>query len=93
MEWYIYSKKNNDKFTLPCELLVVLSTKSLAILCESSFTEVHLISLNARYKFVLVKKILLVYVTSSTEMSLKRLTNKNLASLTETWKSESFSQG
>ena len=43
MEWYIYSKKNNDKFTLPCELLVVLSTKSLAILCESSFTEVHLI--------------------------------------------------
>ena len=29
------------KVTLPCQLLVVLLTQSLAILCDSSFTEVH----------------------------------------------------
>ena len=38
-------------------------------------------------------KILLMYVTSYTEMSLKRLMNKNLTSYTETGKSKSFSQG
>ena len=42
MGWYIYSK-NIMKVTLPCQLLVVLLTQSLAILCDSSFTEVHLI--------------------------------------------------
>ena len=34
MEWNIYAEKNNES--------VVLLTKSLAILCDSLFTEVHL---------------------------------------------------
>ena len=42
MECYIYSKKKKWKFDFPCQLLVILLTKSLDILCDSSFTEMHL---------------------------------------------------
>ena len=42
MRWHIYSKKIM-KVTFPYQLLVVLLTQALAILCDSSFTEVHLI--------------------------------------------------
>ena len=66
-------------------------TKLLAILRDSSFTEGQLIRLRALQ--IGCYKILVVYVTSCKEMPLKRLTNKNLTSLTETWKSGSFSQG
>ena len=38
----IYSKKY-WKLTFPCQILVVLLTKWLAILCDSSFMEVELI--------------------------------------------------
>ena len=36
---------------------------------------------------------MVVYVTSCKEMPLERLTNKNLTSFTETWKSGSFLKG
>ena len=42
MGWYIYSKKITE-VTVSYQLLVVLLTQSLAIPCDSSFTEVHLI--------------------------------------------------
>ena len=42
MGWYVYSKKIM-KVTFSYQLLVVVLTQSLAILCDSSFTEVHLI--------------------------------------------------
>ena len=45
IECYIYSKKNNEKFTFHCQLLVVLLSKLLSTLRDSSFTEVHLIRL------------------------------------------------
>ena len=60
MGWYIYSKKIM-KVTSPYQLLVVLFRQSLAILCNSSFTEVHLI--RWRYKLVVKKFYLCRYVT------------------------------
>ena len=42
MGWYIYSKKIM-KVTFSYQLLVVLLPQSSAILCDSSFTKVHLI--------------------------------------------------
>ena len=91
IEWYIYSKKKIMKIYFPLQLLVVLLTKSLAILRDSSFTEVQLIRLRALQ--ICCYKILVMYVTSCKEMPRKCLTNKNVTSLTETWKSGSFSQG
>ena len=52
MGWYIYSRKIM-KVTFSYQLLVVLLTQSLAILSDSSFTEVHLI--RWRYKLVVKK--------------------------------------
>ena len=52
MVWYIYAKKKL-KVTFPSQLLVALLTQSLAILCDSSLTEVHLI--RWRYKLVVKK--------------------------------------
>ena len=52
MGWYVYSKKI-IKVTFSYQLLVVVLTQSLAILCDSSFTEVHLI--RWRYKLVVKK--------------------------------------
>ena len=52
MGWYIYSKKITE-VTVSYQLLVVLWTQSLAIPCDSSFTEVHLI--RWRHKLVVKK--------------------------------------
>ena len=52
MGWYIYSKKIM-KVTFSYQLLVVLLPQSSAILCDSSFTKVHLI----RWHYKLVVKI------------------------------------
>ena len=52
MGWYIYSKKITE-VTVSYQLLIVLLTQSLAIPCDSSFTEVHLI--RWRHKLVVKK--------------------------------------
>ena len=52
MGWYIYCKKITE-VTVSYQLLVVLWTQSLAIPCDSSFTEVQLI--RWRHKLVVKK--------------------------------------